>query len=99
PAETHTLSLHDALPILVSSLNPSTYGDQVTFTATVTAKAPSTLNPSNTGTVSFYDGTSVTPLCTSSLSGGSATCAVNYLDAAHSDRTSTPLNSSHLVNS
>jgi hypothetical protein len=40
---------------LVSSLNPSTSGATVMFTATVTAVAPGTGTP--TGTVSFLDGT------------------------------------------
>jgi large repetitive protein len=38
---------------LVSSLNPSTYGTSVTFTATITSTAPT----GPTGTVNFYDGT------------------------------------------
>jgi len=39
---------------IVSSLNPSITGDKVTFTATVTAKAPGAGTP--TGTVTFKDG-------------------------------------------
>jgi hypothetical protein len=39
---------------VVSSLNPSVYGQSVTFTATVTPNSPSPNNP--TGTVTFYDG-------------------------------------------
>jgi large repetitive protein len=38
---------------LTSSLNPSTFGDNVTFTATVTSSSSST----PTGTVTFYNGT------------------------------------------
>jgi YVTN family beta-propeller protein len=40
---------------LTSSLNPSTYGQSVTFTATVTVTPPGSGTP--TGTVTFYDGT------------------------------------------
>src|SRR5439155_8923722 len=46
---------------VASSLNASTYGDLVTFTATVTANSPSTINPSSTGSVTVKDGT--TTLC------------------------------------
>jgi hypothetical protein len=53
---------------LVSSINPSSLGQSVTFTATVVPQFSGT----PTGTVTFYDGT--TALKTSSLSGG----AVSY---------------------
>ena len=39
---------------LTSSVNPSAFGQSVTFTATVTANAPGSGSP--TGTVTFYDG-------------------------------------------
>jgi hypothetical protein len=52
-----------------SSLNPSVYGQPVTFTATVNATAPGAGTP--TGTVIFRDGPTV--LGTGSLSGGIAT--------------------------
>ena len=42
---------------LSSSSNPSTYGDAVTFTASVTPSAPSTGKPA--GTVTFKDGTTM----------------------------------------
>ena len=55
---------------LASSLNPSTYGQSVTFAATVrSANEPGTGTP--TGTVTFYDGT--TALGSGTLSGGKAT--------------------------
>ncbi len=38
--------------VLTSSLNPSTYGTSVTFTATITSSSPTAA----TGTVNFYDG-------------------------------------------
>src|SRR2546426_459115 len=49
---------------LVSSVNPSTLGQQVTFTATVNSATA-------TGTVTFYNGTQI--LGTGTLSGGTAT--------------------------
>ncbi|MBF0554787.1 MAG: Ig-like domain repeat protein, partial [Nitrospirae bacterium] len=58
---------------LVSSLNPSTYGTSVTFTATVTGTSP-------TGTVTFKDGT--TTLGTASLnSSGQASYSTSSLAA------------------
>jgi Bacterial Ig-like domain (group 3)/Beta-propeller repeat/Transmembrane protein 131-like N-terminal len=52
--------------ILTSSLNPSNFGQSVTFTATVTPQFSGTVK----GTVTFYDGT--TALKTVSASGGVA---------------------------
>jgi len=43
--------------IVVSSVNPSAYGQSVTFTATVSASAPGAGTP--TGTVTFKDGTAI----------------------------------------
>ena len=61
---------------LVSSANPSTYGQSVTFTATVSPAAP-------TGTVQFLDGT--TSLGTVTVTGGSASLAISTLAVgAHS---------------
>ena len=51
---------------LISSLNPSTYGAGVTFTATVTSTSPTAA----TGTVSFYDG--ATKIGTGTLAGNPA---------------------------
>ncbi|MGZ7031094.1 MAG: Ig-like domain repeat protein, partial [Thermoanaerobaculia bacterium] len=55
---------------LLSSLNPSTAGQSVTFTATVTPSAA-------TGTVTFKDGT--TPIGTQPLAGGSAALTTSAL--------------------
>jgi hypothetical protein len=57
---------------LTSSKNPSYYGNEVTFTATVTSE-----NGTPTGTVTFYDGS--TALCTETLSSGVATCSSSSL--------------------
>ena len=57
--------------------NPSTYGDSLTFTATVTATAG---NPSSVGTVTFKDG--ATSICAAvALSGNTAACSTSSLDA------------------
>lgn len=61
---------------LASSLNPSTYGAKVTFTATVTSSGGT---PS--GTVTFKAGT--TTLGTGSLSSGKATFATSSLSVAN----------------
>jgi hypothetical protein len=66
---------------VASSLNPSTSGDKVTFTATLTATAPGTGTP--TGTVTFKDGS--TTLGTGTLTSGKATFAVSTLaEGTHS---------------
>ena len=58
---------------LGSSLNPSTFGQSVTFTATVTGSGA-------TGTVTFKDG--ATTLGTGTLSGGTATFSTSTLSVA-----------------
>src|SRR6185437_12179001 len=60
---------------VASSLNPSAYGQSVTFVATVSASAPGAGTP--TGTVTFLDGG--TPIGTGSLSGGVARFATSEL--------------------
>ncbi|HET7691029.1 MAG TPA: YDG domain-containing protein [Nocardioidaceae bacterium] len=63
---------------LASNNNASTYGQSVTFTATVTS-TPS--NPSSSGTVTFKDG--ATTLCNAvALTGNTATCSTATLTAA-----------------
>src|SRR5262249_39130767 len=62
---------------VVSSGDPTVYGQAVTFTATVSAVAPATGTP--TGTVSFFDGTTL--LSTAPLSGGTATLTTSALSA------------------
>ena len=63
---------------LGSSLNPSAYGDLVTFTATTTSGVGTP-----TGDVTFFDG--ATPLATSTMTGGVATLATSSLTVgAHS---------------
>jgi hypothetical protein len=76
---TFTLTVNpDATTTTVaSSLNPSTYGQSVTFTATVSANAPGSGTP--TGTVTFLDGT--TTLGTGTLSNGTAAFSTSALIA------------------
>ena len=63
---------------LASSLNPSTSGQAVTFTATVTASSGAT----PTGTVGFYSGSGSTLMGTETLSGGVATYTTSSLSVA-----------------
>jgi hypothetical protein len=60
---------------VISSLNPSVFGDTVTFTAVVIPVTPGTGTP--TGSVKFEDGTTV--LYTATLSGGTATFTTSKL--------------------
>ena len=60
---------------LVSSLNPSVFGQSVTFTATVS----SSISGTQSGTVSFYLDGSSTPTQTSTLSGGTAQFSTSAL--------------------
>src|SRR5258708_19006254 len=65
----------DTTTTVTSSQNPSTLGQPVTFTATVSAVAPGSGTP--TGTVTFLDGGS--PIGTGTLSGGVATFTTSAL--------------------
>ena len=65
---------------LTSSANPSTYGNNVTFTATVSASGGT--NPNSFGTVAFKDGTNTISGCGSvPLSGNTATCTTSVANA------------------
>lgn len=66
---------------LSSSVNPSTYGQAVTFTARVNSSAGA---PPNGETVTFLQGTNV--LGTGTLAGGSASLTVSTLSAGGTDR-------------
>ncbi len=71
---------------VVSSVNPSVFGQSVTFTATVTVVAPGTGTPS--GTVEFFDG--ATSLGTDTLDGGGqASIGVANLSVAGHNITAT----------
>jgi hypothetical protein len=77
-ALTQTVNQDTTTTTVASSLNPSVYGQSVTFTATVTAKAPGSGTP--TGTVTFMDGNSVLA-SNVSLTGGKATYSTSALAA------------------
>ena len=64
---------------VASSLNPSQRGDNVTFTATVTAQPPGAGTP--TGTVDFFVDGSPTPAASPTLTGGIATFSTSTLAA------------------
>ena len=75
---THTVNQAATSTALASSPNPSTVGQSVTFTATVSVNSPGAGTP--TGTVTFFDGT--TPLGSAPLnSSGTATFATSALAA------------------
>jgi hypothetical protein len=68
---------------LSSTKNPSTYGDSVTLTATVTTLVSGGVDPKGEGSVTFKDG--VTPICTNAPLGATtniATCTRTDLIAA-----------------
>jgi hypothetical protein len=75
PALHQVVNKDAATVMLVSSLNPSTSGQAVTFTATVSAAAPGSGTP--TGSVEFLDGTTVLGFRT--LSAGQATFKTSTL--------------------
>jgi Bacterial Ig-like domain (group 3)/FG-GAP-like repeat/FG-GAP repeat len=68
-----TVELYPTTTALSSSSNPSTYGDAVTFTATVTSAGPD----APTGAVTFTDGTA--GIGTARLNGGVATLTKSKL--------------------
>jgi hypothetical protein len=83
PATTITdeIDKADTLSTVTSSKNPSTIGENVTFTATVKRK-PFLAGCTPTGSVTFMDGS--TPLGAAvALSGGSATFSTPSLSAGH----------------
>jgi hypothetical protein len=68
-----TVLMHPSV-LLASSLNPSTYGTSVTFTATVSGNVGTP-----TGTITFNDGN--TTIGTATINAGSATFSTNVLRA------------------
>ena len=63
---------------LASSVNPSTFGQAVTFTATITVTGPGAGSPS--GTVNFQDnGVDLAGCSTRAVSGSVATCSLSSL--------------------
>jgi hypothetical protein len=77
PTLTQVINQSSSTTAISSSITPSVFGQQVTFTAIVAATAPGAGTP--TGTVTFVDTTSGTTLGTATLSSGTATLAVSTL--------------------
>jgi hypothetical protein len=73
PALSQQVNKAPTITALTSSPNPSTSGQPVTFTATLS----STTGPVPTGTVTFKNGN--TTLCSGSLTGGAVSCNVSTL--------------------
>src|SRR3989441_996209 len=75
---TQTVNKGDTSTALVSSVNPSVAGQNVTYTATVTATAPA--SGTRTGTVNFQDGGVTIAGCGAQAVAvnGKATCVVSY---------------------
>ncbi len=74
PAPCNSSASSPTTTTLTSSLNPSSYGQMVTFTASVTSSSGT---PS--GTVNFYDG--LTSIGSATLSSGSAAISISSLAA------------------
>jgi Big-like domain-containing protein/BACON domain-containing protein len=87
---TLTVTMANTTTAVTSSVNPSIFGQPVTFTATVSPVAPSTGTP--TGTVSFFDGANPIPcIAAGTLASGVATCTTSSLPvASHTISTSYP---------
>lgn len=73
-----TVSKANTVTTVNSSVNPSVFGQSVTFTATVTANLPGAGTPS--GTVTFFDG--ATQLASKTLSAASASFTIAALSVA-----------------
>ena len=77
PTITQVINKSNSTVAVSSSSTPSVFGQQVTFTAVVTATAPGTGTP--TGSVTFVDTTTGTTLGSANLSSGTATLPVSSL--------------------
>src|SRR4029077_17880153 len=77
-----TINPDSTTTVVVSSLNPSTVGQLVTFTVTVTANAPGAGTP--TGTVTFKDGTTILGTGTLNASGQATFSTSSLSVASHS---------------
>jgi len=93
--QAHVVGQSATSTALASSANPSTYGESVTFTATVSVNPPG--SGTATGTVEFFDG--ATSLGTATLSGGSAAISTAALAAGTHSITAQYLGSADLTGS
>jgi hypothetical protein len=89
-SETFTLQVNATTPTLTvaTSGSPSTYGNAVTFTATISSGP--------TGTVTFYDGNNTVSVGTGTINGTTATLTTSSLNAgSHTITASWPGNSNY----
>ncbi|WP_413811566.1 Ig-like domain repeat protein [Streptomyces sp. OE57] len=84
--DTQTVGQADTTTALVTSPDPSVAGEQVTFTARVSAAAPGAGSPTGTVTFDFGDGS---PTATAPVSGGVATVTHPYATSVGSPFTVT----------
>ena len=82
-----TIQTATTTTIASSSPNPSTAGEPITLTATVSAVPPGGGTP--TGTVDFYDSTTETDLGSVALSGGTVSLTTSNLEIGGHDLTAT----------
>ncbi|HKS92183.1 MAG TPA: Ig-like domain repeat protein, partial [Tepidiformaceae bacterium] len=92
--DSNTLELYEypaaTTTSVTSSLNPSTFGQSTTFTATVTADQPATIGPTTQGTVTFENGGAVITGCGAvALVAGQATCTTSALAGGNHNITAT----------
>jgi len=80
PALSQTVNQAGTTTVVVSAVNPTVYGQPLTYTATVSANSPGSGTP--TGTITFYAGS--TQLGTGALSGGTASLTTSSLLAVGS---------------
>ena len=80
-----TISADGTSTSLSSNVNPSTFGQNVTFTAAVAAEAPGGGTPTGTATI-LVDGST---LCAGPLVSGSLVCSSNTLTAGTHQLTAT----------
>ncbi|MGX1855328.1 beta strand repeat-containing protein [Streptomyces sp. NPDC055299] len=85
-ADSQTVGLASSSTAMTSTPDPSTVGQQVTFTATVTTLPPGSGTPTGTVTFDFGDGS---PTTTALLADGATDTGHSYTDAAGSPYTVT----------
>ena len=74
PTLTQTVNQADTTTVVSSAVNPSVYGEPLTFTATVSPSSPGSGTP--TGTITLYSGSTVG---TGTLDGGTASVTTSSL--------------------
>jgi hypothetical protein len=82
PAVPQTVNAANTATALAASVNPSVFGQSVTFTATVTAQPPGGGTPA--GTVQFFDGATLLGAGTLNAQGRATLAVANLSVATHS---------------